>query len=99
MGRRRKGRKGSRAVPLFGLLPVAVPLYQGYMAAGGLNKAFPKEYIRHQVGYNIDTNAFNTNQVGKVLGLAIVAVIGHKLATRVGASKAVKKATGGLLSM
>ena len=79
-------------------LPVVVPAIEAYKAVG-LSKQFPENYLWRQTGYSMTDNAVNTGIVTKIIGLAILGTVGHKIAGRLGINRYVKKMTFGYVQL
>jgi hypothetical protein len=89
-GRKGHGRRGSKAFPIMGALPVIVPLLDAYKSQG-FTKGFPENYLYQQTGYALSDGTIHWGQTTKIAGLAILGIVGHKVAGRVGLNKYVKK--------
>ena len=100
MARRRrkgKGRRGSRAIPLLSLMPVYPAVAR--VATEGSMAEKPKLLVYELTGYNMFTGGWEAPKAGRVLTLAIVGIVGHKMANKLGINKHVKKLTGGMLQL
>jgi hypothetical protein len=100
-GRKGKGRRGSKAIPLLMLAPV-VP---GFMAAWNARGGGPFEAGRQGIyavsGIDVkgESGGVDMNRAYKTLGLVIVGMIGHKVATKVGINRQLKKLTMGYIQL
>ena len=99
MARRRRysRKKGSRrkdkSIPLSMLLPVA-PAAKRVMDVG-INKDTPDWILFEMTGYSLTDKAFHTDVIKRQAGLAIVSLVSHKVANKIGLNRALKKATMG----
>ena len=97
-GRKRKGGRTSRAVPLLMTMPVIVPAMKTYSAVG-LTASFPEYMLWQTTGYSMTDGKFNKTIVMRQLGTVVAGMIGHKIANRMGINKHIKKLTFGYLQL
>ena len=100
MARRRrkgKGRRGKFSVPLLAMAPVypaaARVLTEGTMADK------PKLLVYELTGYNMFTGQWEKAKAASIATIAVVGFVGHKVANKVGINRALRKATGGWISL
>jgi len=104
MARRRKKGRGRKkgAFPILATLPVAVPLIETWRWNGKKLTpvdAFGEHYLYEQTGYAMSDGQVHFDKVGKVIGLAIIGMVGHKLAGKLGINSKLKKLTLGYLQL
>ena len=100
MARRRrkgKGRRGSKGVYLSALALPAVVGIQAYNTAG-LNKGLIWEIPYQLTGYDFKSGSgWNSSIAVRNLGLVVVAMVSHRVASKLGVNRGIKKATMGLV--
>ena len=97
-GRKGKGRKGSRAIPVIQTLMVGYPVVNRF-ASRGFSKDAVVGSVFDLTGYDATQNKFTDYMRGVKLGvgLVLVSTIGGKIANKSGANKLLKKVSGGYL--
>ena len=100
MARRRKkkgSRKKDKAIPILMLAPIFPAVAR--VAAEGVSSATPKVILFETLGYSMDGNEWNMGRVYRQAGLSVGALVGHKVANKIGLNRALKKATMGYLCL
>jgi len=97
--RGRKGRKGRTAIPILPTIVAAMPAYNAYKAVG-FTMALPDNLVYQYTGYstNLGKMVDTTKPVALATGM-LVAVIGHKVASKLGVNSKLKKLTMGYLQL
>lgn len=107
MGKRRgkkgRGRRGSRAVPIVQTATILYPSLNAFRSAG-LTEAGLRQAIYDTTGISINkAGGGPDHDFKKGIAMAVVlfaeSTIGAKVASRVGINRLVKKATGGMLKV
>ena len=98
-GRKSKGRRGSKAIPLVQAAIIGYPVLQSYQQVG-LTSILPAQICYNLTGYNPTGNTFDSKRAIAVGGALIVAqLVGSKIANRTGANRMMKKLTGGMVKV
>lgn len=98
--RRRKRRRGSKskAIPVLPTVAAIYPAYKAYNAVG-LTKTLPAAIMQQYTGYYPETGDFNSSFPLRTGGMFIAGYIGHKVASKTGVNRWIKKATMGFLTL
>ena len=99
-GRKKKGGRKQKAFPIL----LAAPVIPGFVSAYNVRASGPVEMVKSGVyeitGVDITGQSnLNTTKTFKSLGLVVIGIVGHKIATRVGINRIMKKATLGYLQL
>ena len=98
-GRKGKGRRSSKAIPLLKTMIVAEPIIQAYRGVG-LSTALPREAVFNLTGYHVTNRTFDQNTAIKVGGALLLATfIGGPIARKSGANRLMKKLSMGYLKV
>lgn len=96
--KRRGGRKKNKAIPVIMTLTAAYPSIKAYDTVG-LTKDLPQHLVYRYTGYATWDGSWNKDIPIKLgTGMAI-SYIAHKVATKVGVNKTIRKLTGGWLEL
>lgn len=99
MARRRKGKKkGKTSIALLPLMPVAYVGYNAYKSASSLGGAI-NSFLGQTIGYYPSQGTFSVDNAKMFWFGETVAIIGHKVANKVGINKGLRALTGGWLSL
>ena len=100
MARRKRGKKGSKAVPAIQAAIVAYPLVAAYKETG-LTSNFPNVAIYNLTGFSAAQGKMidPAKPVAIALALLAASTIGAKLANKTGANRMMKKLTGGMVKL
>ena len=98
--KRRGGRRGSKAFPIL----LAAPIIPGFVSAYNARASGPVEMVKSGVyeitGVDVTGQSnLNTTKTFKSLGLVVIGLVGHKVASKVGINRIMKKATLGYLQL
>ena len=98
-GRKRKGRRGSKAIAVLPMVVAVMPAWNAYKIQG-FNAKLPEELVLQYTGFSTSMGRFaDTSKPVALLGGMVVAIIGHKVASRFGINRQIKKLTGGYLQL
>jgi len=97
--RGRKGKKGSRAFPLFSIIPIMPAASRFLEHSAGPVKDWPAVIMFETTGYDYQTQTWDQARAVREIGLVVAALIGHKLANRVGLNRAIKRVSMGMLQL
>jgi hypothetical protein len=96
-GRKRRGfGKKSKAIPILPTVVAVMPAYKAYQI-NGFSKDLPDQLVYQYTGYSTVRNDWQAQPAVNLLGGMIVAVVGHKIANKVGINRTLRKLTGGYL--
>jgi hypothetical protein len=100
VGRKSKGRRGSRAIPVVQLGTIAFPIVNGFRV-GGLNEVGAALAIKGVSGIDIHAPSSSDWKKGAMMALVLIGEtkIGGKVANMTGVNKLMKKATGGYFKL
>ena len=96
-GRKGRGRKGSKAIPILLAVPAVLPAVRAYGDVG-LSAKLPAQMMLYYTGVD-SSGHWDAGFVKNAAVPIIVGAIGHKVANRLGVNRQVKKLTGGWLSL
>jgi len=96
-GRKRKGGRKSKAIPILLAIPAILPGIEAYNQAG-LTKALPEQMVYRYTGYHKDVG-FSADVLKRAAIPFVVGIIGHKIASKTGVNRQVKKFTMGYLQL
>jgi cytochrome c-type biogenesis protein CcmH/NrfG len=99
-GRKGKGRRSSRAVPLIQTGIIAYPLWDAYKQVG-FTKDLPEKMVFNLTGFSPQQGKMlEMNRAIAIGGALIVAqLVGSKIASRTGANRLMKKLSMGYLKL
>ena len=98
-GRKGKGRRGSKAIAVLPMVVAVMPAWNAYKIQG-FNQKLPEELVLQYTGFSTSMGKFaDTSKPVALLGGMVVAIIGHKVASRFGINRQIKKLTGGYLQL
>jgi len=96
--KRRGGRKGSKAIAILPVAALSIPAFEAYSGCGGDLKTLPKWLLYTYTGTR-EAGGWDSVRATRNIGLLIGAVVGHKVANKMGLNKYIKKATFGYLQL
>ena len=98
-GRKGKGRRGSKAIAVLPMVVAVMPAWNAYKIQG-FNQKLPEELVLQYTGFSTSMGKFaDTSKPVALLGGMVVAIIGHKVASRFRINRQIKKLTGGYLQL
>jgi hypothetical protein len=97
-GRKGRGRRSSKALPMLPAFAVAYPFFQSYKEKG-LSVDMGTNLMYKFTGYHPEVSGWQPQIAAKTVGPIIVAVIGHKVAGKLGINRYVKKLSLGWLQL
>jgi len=99
-GRKGKGRRGSKAIPLIQTAIIAYPLWTAYKSVG-LTNQLPDHMVFNLTGFSpAQGKMLDVNKAIMIGGSLIVAqLLGSKIASRTGANRLMKKLSMGYLKV
>ena len=98
-GRKSKGRRGSKAIAVLPMVVAVMPAWNAYKIQG-FNQKLPEELVLQYTGFSTSMGKFaDTSKPVALLGGMVVAIIGHKVASKFGINRQIKKLTGGYLQL
>ena len=98
-GRKGRGRRGSKAIALLPTVVALMPAVNAYKVQGFTQK-LPEELVLQYTGFSTSMGKFyDTSKPVALAGGMIVAIIGHKMATKFGINRSIKRLTGGMLQL
>ena len=99
-GRKGKGRKGSKAIPLLIVGPAILPPAMGVYDAlkSGNIASIPDELKWRILGVSVD-NRFDGTKAMQYWTPVLLGIVGHKICNRFGINKYAKKLTGGMFQL
>jgi hypothetical protein len=96
-GRKGRGRRTSKAIPILPVIGAIIPAYDAYKQVG-FSKDLPARMLYVYTGAS-NTAPWNSDQALKAVALVVGGAIGHKVANKLGVNRYVKKATMGWLTL
>ena len=96
-GKKGKGKKGSKAIPILLAVPAALPAIRAYSDVG-LTTKLPAQMLMYYTGVN-SAGQWDSSFVKQAAIPILVGAIGHKVANRLGVNRQVKKLTMGWLQL
>ena len=97
MAKRKRGKKRGRgrkgAVPLLPIAGAMVPAMKVY--GEGLNVNTPKAMLFYFTGWNTDAGAWDSSVAIKAVSPIVLGYVGHKVATKLGVNRYVRKLSMG----
>jgi len=98
-GRKGKGRRSSKAIAVLPMVVAVMPAWNAYKIQG-FNQKLPEELVLQYTGFSTSMGKFaDTSKPVALLGGMVVAIIGHKVASKFGINRQIKKLTGGYLQL
>ena len=91
--KKRRGGRGKGAIPLLPIAGAMVPAMKVYDA--GLNKDTPKAMLFYFTGWNTDAGQWDSDVAIKSVSPIILGYVGHKVATKLGVNRYVRKLSMG----
>jgi len=92
-----KGRRGTRAIPITGMLPFVQPVLAASAEAGMLNKG--KVFVYELTGYNPTSGQMDWSRTTRTASVALIGFVLHKGASKIGVSRMMKKLSFGYLTV
>ena len=96
---RRRGRKSKPTIAVLPILPVVMVIKSSYDLAGGLNTNMANRVVEDMTGYNMLGGTYSMAKATPFWLGEVAAIVVHKVATRTGINRHVKRLTMGYVTL